>query len=148
MHTKNAWVSLIGLTLLVAIIATIAIVARPNDEPVMLYIHAVNKDTAVDTDENYWTGSTQTVYYDSQVEYFDEYSKTGKDNRKSWKLEDGVLEDLQALLKTIDVVDNEVVTSGIEHQITYYDKDGNIIFDYHGPIDGNTFSRIVYYLVP
>ena len=42
MHTKNAWVSLIGLILLVAIIATIAIVARPNDEPVMLYIHAVN----------------------------------------------------------------------------------------------------------
>ena len=72
MHTKNAWVSLIGLILLVAIVITAVILTRPTNEPVMLTIQAINRDAGKDT-EDYWVGSTQTVYYNGDVEYYDEY---------------------------------------------------------------------------
>ena len=143
MHTKNAWVSLIGVILLVAIIITAVIVARPTNEPVMLTVQAINKDAGNDS-EDYWAGSMQTVYYNGDVEYYDEFSQSGKKNKEKWNLDTDTVINLQALLKTIDYFQNETLTSGIQHKITYYNTDGTVLLEYYGSIEGNTFSRIVY----
>ena len=145
MHTKNAWVSLIGLILLVAIIITAVIVTRPTNEPVMLTIQAINRDAGKDT-EDYWTGSMQTVYYNGDVEYYDEFSQSGKKNKEKWTVEEDVLLGTRMLLDRIDTFTNETLSSGIEHKITYCDKDGKVLFDFYGNIEGTTFSRIVYEL--
>lgn len=147
MHTKNAWVSLIGLIMLAAIIIGGLFLMRPTNEPIMLTVQAVNKDIGADN-EDYWAGSTQTVYYNGKAEYFDEYHLTGKKNKESWKLDEDVLTDIKILLDRINVVDNETMTSGILHIITYYKEDGTVVFQYSGSIDSNTFSRIVYQIVP
>ena len=143
MHTKNAWISLIGLILMIAIIVVGIIVTRPTNEPVMLTIQAINRDAGKDT-EDYWTGSMQTVYYNGDVEYYDEFSQSGKKNKEKWNLDTDTIINLQALLKTIDYFQNETLTSGIQHKITYYNTDGTVLLEYYGSIEGNTFSRIVY----
>lgn len=145
MHTKNAWVSLIGLILLVAIVITAVILTRPTNEPVMLTIQAINRDTGKDT-EDYWTGSMQTVYYNGDVEYYDEFSQSGKKNKEKWTVEEDILLGTRILLDRIDTFTNETLSSGIEHKITYYDKDGKVLFDFYGNIEGTTFSRMVYEL--
>lgn len=145
MYTKNAWVSLIGLILLVAIIITAVIVTRPTNEPVMLTIQAINRDTGKDT-EDYWTGSMQTVYYNGDVEYYDEFSQSGKKNKEKWTVEEDILVGTRILLDRIDTFTNETLSSGIEHKITYYDKDGKVLLDFYGNIEGTTFSRMVYEL--
>ena len=145
MHTKNVWISLIGLILMIAIIVVGIVVTRPTNEPVMLTIQSINRDAGKDT-EDYWTGSMQTVYYNGKVEYYDEYSVTGQQNKNSWKIEDDMLLNTQMLLDTIDFFTNETLSSGIEHRITYYDKEGKVLLEYYGSIEGNTFSRIVYAL--
>ena len=145
MHTKNAWVSLIGLILLVAIIITAVIVTRPTNEPVMLTIQAINRDTGKDT-EDYWTGSMQTVYYNGDVEYYDEFSQSGKKNKEKWTVEEDILVGSRILLDRIDTFTNETLSSGIEHKITYYDKDGKVLLDFYGNIEGTTFSRMGYEL--
>ncbi|MBQ8626074.1 MAG: hypothetical protein IJ419_07930 [Agathobacter sp.] len=145
MRTKNVWISLIGLILLVAIIITAVIVTRPTNEPVMLTIQAINRDTGKDA-EDYWTGSMQTVYYNGDVEYYDEYHQSGKKNKEKWTVEENVLLNTRILLDRIDTFTNESVSGGIEHKITYYDREGNVLLDFYGNIESTTFGRIVYEL--
>lgn len=145
MNTKNAWVSLIGIITAIILGVGVWLIAKPTNEPVMLTIQAINRDQGSES-EDYWTGSMQTVYYNGDAEYYEEYHLSGKKNKETWKIEDSMILNTQMLLNTIDFFTNETLSSGIEHRITYYDKDGNVLLEYYGSIEGNTFSRIVYAL--
>lgn len=145
MHTKNAWISLIGLILMITIIVVGIVVTRPTNEPVMLTIQSINRDTGKDT-EDYWVGSMQTVYYNGDVEYYDEYHQSGKKNKEKWTVEENVLLNTRILLDRIDTFTNESVSSGVEHKITYYDREGDVLLNFYGNIESTTFSRIVYEL--
>ena len=145
MNTKNAWVSLIGIIAAIILGVGAWLIAKPTNEPVMLTIQAINRDQGSES-EDYWTGSMQTVYYNGKVDYYDEYSKTGKKNKESWTVDESTLANTQILLSRIDTYANETLTSGIEHKITYFDKEGNVLLDFYGSIESNTFSRIVYEL--
>ncbi len=113
-------------------------IKEKTDQHTELFTASQSNWGLVSNQEDYWSSSYWTVYYDGTVEYYESYNLSGETSRVTWELSDEDYERLCRNLQGKFLLCNEGVDAcdGTGWSMTYHSTDGKKIHNFSGYMYG------------
>lgn len=111
---------------------------KKTDQHAELFTATQTNWGLVNSQEDYWSSSYWTVYYDGTVEYYENYNLSGETSHVTWELSDEDYEKLCRNLQGRFLKCNEGVDAcdGDVWSMTYYSTSGKKIHNFSGYMYG------------